>query len=95
MNNAQSKQATSDSESLYVEPGTRQCRIFAIRGKLRPGLSPEELLASQTCREVGRLEQGHIIALEKQYWPTADETRLTGGMLLPVKQIPSAGRQDA
>lgn len=76
-------------ETLYVEPGTRQCRIFALRGMLRPGQSPEALLAAHEAKQVGLLEQGRIVSLDRVYWPTADETLLKGGMLLPVRDVAS------
>lgn len=78
------------SETLYVQPGTRRCCIFAIRGKLRPGQSPEDMLASN-ARQVGYTLEGRIMSLEKKYWATADETRLTPGTLLDVKQPPVPG----
>jgi hypothetical protein len=77
-------------ETLYVEPGGRQCRILAIRGKIQPGQSPDSVVAANAYREVGLLKDGRIEKLEKQYWPTADETKLTEGMLLEVRQLPSA-----
>lgn len=96
MNLAQpSQQDLSVFDTLYVEQGTQKCRIFAIRGKLRPGQSPEAMLNTLNCKEVGLLESGRIVALEKQYWPTADETQLTGGMVLDVKRITMVGRHAA
>jgi hypothetical protein len=78
------------AETLYVEPGVRHCRIFALRGPLRPGQSPEALLAAQGIKEVGMLDDGRITMLDKKYWPTADETRLTAGMLLEVREPAAA-----
>lgn len=82
-------------ETLYVEPGGRQCRILAIRGKVQPGQSPEAVVNANTYREVGLLKDGRIEKLEKQYWPTADETKLTAGMLLEVRQLNSAQAYNA
>lgn len=77
-------------ETLYVEPGGRKCRILAIPGRVQPGQSPDAVVASNAYREVGLLNNGRIEKLEKKYWPTADETKLTEGMLLEVRQLPCA-----
>lgn len=93
MNTSINQPGFAISETLYVQPGTRRCCIFAIRGKLRPGQSPEDMLASN-ARQVGHIVDGRIMSLEKKYWPTADETLLTAGTLLDVKQ-PAAPRTNA
>jgi hypothetical protein len=85
MNTSINQQGLEISETLYVQPGTRRCRIFAIQGKLRPGQSPEDMLTSG-ARQVGHIVEGRIMQLEKKYWPTADETLLTAGTTLVVKQ---------
>jgi hypothetical protein len=82
-------------ETLYVEPGGRKCRILAIPGRVQPGQSPEAVVAKNAYREVGLLMDGRIEKLEKQYWPTADETKLTEGMLLEVRQPTMAQSYDA
>ena len=41
------------------------------------------------AKQVGLLEQGRIVSLARVYWPTADETLLKGGMLLPVRDVAS------
>jgi hypothetical protein len=88
--------AQPEGETLYVEPGTRKSNIYAAPYKLKPGLSPEALARKQMddrWKLVGQLEGGRITALEKDYWATADETLLTGGMLLEVKKIPATTGQ--
>lgn len=76
-------------ETLYVEPGGRNCRILAIPGRIQPGQSPEAVVASNAYREVGLLMDGRIEKLERKYWLTADETKLTEGLLLEVRQLTS------